>query len=144
MKDQFVPYEIAKMLKELSFNEECIAWYNDMDLIFVLDDKTIDSEEHKFNSLLSKFIYANKISAPLWQQAEEWLWEAYVINIAIKRIEGYKYSWSVYNGGQGLIANEAGRCEGTPILAKRKAILETIKYFHKRMSLPITPNEVQK
>ena len=77
MKEQFVTYEIALALKELGFDEKCIAFY------YIFDD------EEKF--LISTISNTNSswdngyISAPLWQQVIDWFREKHDIVIEIAR-----------------------------------------------------------
>lgn len=64
---EFVPYFIAKKLKELGFDLECFSYYTHPDnkLDFILDghDK-VGTQKN------SQFFYA--CSAPLWQQVFRW------------------------------------------------------------------------
>ena len=76
MEEQFVPYELAVKLKELGFNDECLGWYLNHQLIPVGQQVTNSSnsfrsnkndwEEYKYDS------FKNCCSAPLWQQAFYW------------------------------------------------------------------------
>ena len=75
MKNQFASYEIASKLKELDFDEECIAWYylpanatNKNDYILALDSETPENQ----------IVY---IKAPLWQQVIDWFREKHKIDI---------------------------------------------------------------
>jgi hypothetical protein len=65
MNKEFIPYEEALALKELGFNEPCLAFY---------------TYEGKFSNELSFNEYKNtalKTSAPLYQQAFKWFREKY-------------------------------------------------------------------
>lgn len=46
MKNEFVDYEIALSLKKLGFNESCIGFYNENNIIYVLNIKNSDKREH--------------------------------------------------------------------------------------------------
>ena len=94
MKNEFVPYDIALAMKELGFNEECIAayvnttnsdsnigligcgtrWFNSVDMLSNLKDKDM---------ILC--------SAPLYQQAFRWFREEYGIFANIHTIH---YGWN--------------------------------------------------
>lgn len=83
MKEQFVTYEIAKMLKEKSFNEYCFSAY-----------RNTDGEKSLMG--LSKWkngeVYDNHegfAAAPIWQQVEEWLRKKHNIYIYIERDGGW-------------------------------------------------------
>ena len=61
MKEQFVPYEIANILKEKGFDEPCFGYYQNNELIInALSNYELDK-------------YKLGIAAPLWQQAINWL-----------------------------------------------------------------------
>ena len=67
MKKEFVTHEIALALKELGFDEECLAVFSDdkyFDLIHVCENQT------EGNFVIESFQYGTK--APLWQQAFRW------------------------------------------------------------------------
>jgi hypothetical protein len=74
MNNQFVPYDIAKDLKDLGFDELCIgSWlvnekYTDHP-VFVQNDGMTNNSTHPFGNP----------SAPLWQQVTDWLYEKHGI-----------------------------------------------------------------
>lgn len=79
MKDQFVPYKLAVKLKEKGFNEKCFATYE--------YDSTAD-EVNPYYTLTHHKNSDNHVSgfsAPLWQQAIEWLREEKGIDLIFKR-----------------------------------------------------------
>lgn len=79
MEEQFVPYELALKLKELGFNEMCIATF-DEDNNFELQD---------FQQSYDTFP-KHIISAPLWQQAFDWFRENHSLySIIIPTINMY-------------------------------------------------------
>ena len=57
MKKEFVTYEIALALKELGFNEKCLAYFEDKELT------------HGMLNSVGKKRY---LIAPLWQQVIDW------------------------------------------------------------------------
>jgi hypothetical protein len=73
MKKEFIPYEQALALKELGFDEPCLAQYKK----YVFGEAALDIGFSK-NEIISKF--DNLIlfcSAPLYQQAFRWFREKY-------------------------------------------------------------------
>ena len=86
MKKQFVTQEIALKLKELGFDEGCLAVYDSPD--FKLIHELLG---HGWNSLelingeVKNSIYSEGdfVTAPLWQQATDWLQFKYNIHIMI-------------------------------------------------------------
>jgi hypothetical protein len=65
MKNEFISYEQALELKELGFDEPCLAFYN---------GKFLESTDYNFDNGTSKDI-GLCIVAPLYQQAFRWLHE---------------------------------------------------------------------
>jgi len=77
MKKEFIPYEQALALKELGFDEPCVAFYygqlNRLEIGFNW------TNEGCKNSLLEEIV-----SAPLYQQAFRWFREKYHIMGEVK------------------------------------------------------------
>jgi hypothetical protein len=97
MNDQFVTYEIAKRLKALGFEGQCFAEYCQWDgcklWLQVYQDSGPEDTEPRIT----------ECSAPLWQQAIDWLREkhGYVVYIKPlheihpeKRFVGYTTSFT--------------------------------------------------
>ena len=87
MKEQFVTYEITLKLKELGFNEECLAAFSDdeyHDLLHLCENHT----EGNFTIESSRY----RIKAPLWQQAIDWFLKKkhLYIDITFKEVKGPK------------------------------------------------------
>ena len=80
MKEQFITYEIALKLKELGFDEGCLAYYGDNILIF-------DKHEYLECDIKANYVlgWKNQVItlAPLWQQVIDWFREKYNIHITI-------------------------------------------------------------
>ena len=82
MEKEFLPYDESLALKELGFDEQCLALYD-------LDGKiTIEFVNWK-NAVNRKNNYL--ISAPLYQQAFRWFREKYNLNSFI--IDSKSYNW---------------------------------------------------
>lgn len=75
MKDQFVPYEECLELKELDFDEECFAGYQNGLLVYPSGTQNSTLYPH----IYKKYSHSNKhiIKAPLWQQAFDWFKQEY-------------------------------------------------------------------
>ena len=83
MKHLFVPYEIALQLKEKGFREECFAYYQDNLLEF---SSPTFHQKHKNSIDNIGTVHWNMediddVSAPLYQQVIDWLWNNYKILI---------------------------------------------------------------
>ena len=72
IKEDYVSFETAKLLKEKGFNERCLKEYYNGG---VLSDITIEA---KYNTI------DNQISAPTLQMAQKWLREVYGIDFSIE------------------------------------------------------------
>ncbi len=76
MKDLFVPYDMAKKLKDVGFDEECLCVYNKrMELKHVIICPIGD------NDYIKKDKHDDRLPAPLWQQVEQWFREKHQILI---------------------------------------------------------------
>lgn len=103
MKEQFVTYEIAKELKELGFDEICIACYitngNEIKIKYEKPDYLLSQEKaaYIFDYEWHGTEY-NTILAPLWQQAIDWFREKHQIFIHIKTDATCepKFGFSIY------------------------------------------------
>jgi hypothetical protein len=91
MKKEFVPYELALRMKQLGFNEPCIAFYT--------QNAYGDGKElqwfRKPNDCNSDYVF---ISAPLYQQAFKWFREKYHIigEVKFKGGKTTKTAWYDY------------------------------------------------
>jgi hypothetical protein len=85
MKNQFVPFEIAKELKDLEFDEPCLAYYHDR--VSPQFCRDLDCGKTVINSISRQILYDSDCTAPLWQQVIEWFREKHKIDIScfIKR-----------------------------------------------------------
>jgi hypothetical protein len=82
MEKEFVPYELALRMKQLGFDEECIAYYqksavigNDNILPISFTNMASDFNDYEYSKLGVPFY-----SAPTWQQAFRWFREKYQIH----------------------------------------------------------------
>lgn len=89
----FVPFNIAKELKDLNFKEECLKFY----LINQLTGESnkilqrsgeVNKWSVDWNSYLS-----SRISAPLWQQVIDWFLDTHDIDIDVALVvKGNKFN----------------------------------------------------
>ena len=117
MNNQFVPYDTAKKLKELGFDEPVMSYYNQEQLVTMLDEE--DMNEGK------------EISAPLWQQVEEWLWEEHKIFIEVRFFISTKYGFDIWDNHRGRFNNQ-GRDFDSPIQAKQEGIKAALNHLYKK------------
>ncbi len=82
MTEQFATYEISLKLKELGFNEECLAIYINLVLKPIIQKPISGEFNYKFKSVRNSVIVnSENCSAPLWQQVIDWLRVKQCINI---------------------------------------------------------------
>ena len=107
IKKQFVPYEIAVLLKDLNFDESCFA-------IFARTEFSLSLHYNWKNSE----VQPNVATAPLWQQVIDWLYEK---RIAISQLP--------FTNRYGVAHKFQNAEESTFIggFTKEKAILEALK-----------------
>jgi len=75
IKEDYVNFETAKLLKEKGFDEECSCFYNNID--YGTPGLEVDGQLYYKNSALDDLEYA----APTLQMAMKWLREKYNIHI---------------------------------------------------------------
>ncbi len=92
----FCPYEQALKLKELEFDEECLASYHNTKIIGYEKEYWLVLNEDSDQFLESTFI----CKAPLWQQAFDWFREKHNLEASIQRMPP-----EVYGKGKGDIKN---------------------------------------
>jgi hypothetical protein len=97
MKTEFIPYEQAVELKELGFDEPCLAFYN---------GKFLESTDYDFDNGTSKDI-GLCIVTPLYQQAFRWFREKHGL-VGIIKFGTNDFTYNVYNeDGMGLLIKES-------------------------------------
>lgn len=96
MNEQFIPYELALELKELGFDEKCFKsyrqqikheWYDirsSENITFNKDEKIILSNGKIYSD--EKYL----CDAPLWQQAFDWLFHKYSLNLYLEGKDSYQ------------------------------------------------------
>lgn len=75
MQKECVTLEIAKKLKEVGFDEPCIAGYNSYNIL-KHNIAIVCGDEHDYISISR---HDKKLLAPIWQQAIRWLQEQHGI-----------------------------------------------------------------
>mgnify|MGYP003631835079 CR=1 FL=1 len=95
MSKEFVPYEEALALKELGFDEYCLADYRQWDG---------RGEYLHLNEDYSQTHYTVECKAPLYQQAFRWFREKYDLSHSIVEHE-HRYSYSTNCGDFKIIGS---------------------------------------
>jgi hypothetical protein len=133
MKNLFVPYEIAKSLKEKGFVEPCFSYYMCYNLIKFPDKyKEPDLIDFVIDDVINKIDFYNHnqhemtVSAPLYQQVTDWFREKHEIEIyCLKQIEEDEYGGIVRWSGVEDISSKS--CFPDYCQALEAAILEALK-----------------
>jgi len=90
MEKEFIPYEQALEIKELSFDEICIAGY---------DGKELKSIYKQFMS------HEPHISAPLYQQAFRWFREKYGLYFSIQYFQYDEWCLQITTKKEDIVFN---------------------------------------
>ena len=82
LQEQFLPFDLSKMMKNIGFDEPCLGYYTydptgRFQSEFYFNKPNVDSHWNPYckNSLHPIELETNspRISSPLWQQAFDWL-----------------------------------------------------------------------
>jgi hypothetical protein len=87
VQKEFIPYELALALKQLGFDEPCIAWYAENKELQIAPDtyKKWSSKACNNSNIISVF-NSDCITAPTYSQAFRWFREKYGLYPDIHRI----------------------------------------------------------
>lgn len=121
MKNQFVTYEIAKALEELGFNDPCIKYYGKYsETLFDLSKGNEKVCNEQFGNDRGEIWF----SAPLWQQAIDWLREKHRIEIAqdLTELDDYVFVYTKYRVQPPIYLSSGKYCK-----AREEAILKAIE-----------------
>lgn len=127
MKNQFCSYEIAKQLKELEFDEYCLAVYfkDKFQLVKGFNINNVDLHvANEFGGIL----------APLWQQVIDWFREKQNIYINIEPItfdDEPTYIFEIINLKNGMLLNDINSSFIDPNEAREQAILKALELCQK-------------
>jgi hypothetical protein len=113
MTKEFLPYEQALALKELGFDEECIASYDNKGDFkdpfeynsektngYVTNSSLKDPKNFNASSnpaLLKNYLDNPFTAAPLYQQAFRWFREKYVLDSTVQPTYSTKYQYRLFN-----------------------------------------------
>ena len=112
MNKEFVPYELALELKQLGFDEPCLATIDQTDFIH------IKGTEYPIRGAM---IY-DTIDCPTYSQAFRWFREKYGLCIVIKPIDDKKLDLGYNLLKNGLIMNAHLTYEGAELACLRNLI----------------------
>ena len=123
MEKEFIPYEQALDLKELGFDEPCIAFYNGRFLDYKIQGGDICSP------YLSTENRGECPNAPTFSQAFRWFREKYQLHSTITSISQESWQWHIQKPGQqlGELYDEDFYTYGEAELACLTKLIEIIK-----------------
>lgn len=125
MEKEFVPYKESLALKELGFDEKCLAVYREKKLVVYCEPDFMATNTW---CKTSKFSGDGKFTAPLYQQVFIWFWNKYKLEAnfgyfyTFHEKVTYKYSIFCYDKTKGYTFGEA-----MGIATLEKARLDCIK-----------------
>jgi len=122
MKKEFIPYEQALALKELGFDESCLAFYKSDKLEF---QDFISQNRKRTNSWYTSL---NGCTAPLYQQAFAWFREKHELIACpmFNRIVGYRFEISINGGDSSCSTKFYGSLEEAQLECLKK-LIELVK-----------------
>lgn len=126
MEKEFVPFELSVKLKEIEFDEPCLALYKrDGSELATLDYIDYDRLKGSKNSELTGYWY--NTAAPIWQQVFDWFREKYNLSycVAFNGSESY-YWWITECKEFGVDVNSIDELDFETYEEARKACLEKL------------------
>ena len=95
MEKLFVPYQPSLDMKELGFDEPCLAFFWNTGKFYTCADYVHTISYHTQNQL-GDYNY-DSTSAPLYQQAFKWFREKYRLYLDIDPMEKYNFYYTIYD-----------------------------------------------
>lgn len=86
MEKEFIPYEQAKALKDLGFNEECLGFHSKIHGLYLSSPTKVVNKD------------AGEYLAPLYQQAFRWFRKKHNMQSHVENDE-HGYSYIIYKTG---------------------------------------------
>ena len=126
MKNQFCSYEIALKLKELGFDEPCLACFTDGEIHFEKPNYLLSQQKANYI-----FKFRNTILAPLWQQVIDWFRDKYHTNIEINRFPNIS-KWGFIVTDMTIIPKQQTRKENINMSLKVADVRRFDEYFECR------------
>ena len=133
MKGLLADFMTSKMLKELGFNEDCIAFYEE-DGEFKYNNGT---QEFGSNWLANNKKNIEYYSAPLLEQVKKWLWMEHRIFTIARPISWSEntYRFESYRDGFGIVCSIDDEHLDSPLTAENEGIKKSVEYLHKLKQL---------
>ena len=124
MEKEFVPYELALILKALGFDEKCYGYFTRDKEFFYFDVDDLSSAYTKnMDNLVVNSVNGLECTAPLKQQAFRWFREKYgLIYFIGDDFGGWSYSVSKNSKPQGSISKVFNTYEEAELKCLRKLI----------------------
>lgn len=130
MKEIFVPYKIAKKLKEIRFDEPCIFhYYKDninIDLEDYIERQFIYFEEIDIRNYNN---YDVQVSAPTWEQVFTWFREKGLHFSMIRSAENLKYFFRLENKNGELLVDTHDQKWASYEECREQLILKMIEIY---------------
>lgn len=92
--EDFVPFEIAKKLKEKGFREECLCHYIGEDLVYNIESPIANNQLWFSHNKFDNIWHRDNIDAPTISQVLKWLRDEKKIYIMVDRsfsVRGWHY-----------------------------------------------------
>jgi len=96
LRHLFVPLEIAKVLKEKGFNEECFYHWSTVPEGYTDEPRLLDNGGYGKKNKNDELNHL-QISAPTYQQVQDWFREVYELEVGVELKSHSNYYSIVYN-----------------------------------------------
>lgn len=114
IREEFIPYTEALAMKELGFDEECLAFYNDSGYLhdWIGDDESKRPGDIRFDSYINSEI-DDDVAAPTWRAMIKWFRDKYSLHGTFENIaypEGLTKEQAIGKFGYQFYIDEYGHC----------------------------------
>ncbi|TXG81378.1 MAG: hypothetical protein E6R13_06305 [Spirochaetes bacterium] len=101
MKEQFLEYEDALALRELGFDEPCLAVFNEEENLYICHSDSFELEDSFYSQQAIEEI-GYRCLAPLYQQSFQFFRKQYNIHSTITSISQESWQWHITKPGESL------------------------------------------
>lgn len=132
MKNQFADYDTSKMLKEIGFDEPINEYYAGTYSYHYFLKNNFNMKGFHFDNVELSHLTCEFISAPLWQQVKQWLWEKHDTAIILDSMTEKLWVYKIFKLDKLFICST--HLFDSPITAEIEAIKQAVIHLHKQIN----------